>query len=130
MPSREELIERGKKTQFKSGRQAAKSGKAGGVASGVAKREKRLMREILDELLSRNAGNSEMTCKEAIMLRTVKQAIDGDAKAREFIRDTIGEKPMDEQKITGSLGLKKVFVTKEEQAEVEEHIADVIGDSR
>lgn len=95
MPSREELIKRGKKTQFKSGRKAAKSGKAGGVASGVAKREKRLMREILDELLSRNAGNSEMTCKEAIMLRTVKQAIDGDAKAREFIRDTIGEKPSD-----------------------------------
>ena len=59
-----------------------------------------------------------------------KQAIDGDAKAREFIRDTIGEKPMDEQKITGSFSLKKVFVTKEEQAEVEEHIADVIGDGR
>ena len=93
MPSREELIERGKKTQFKSGKQAAKSGKAGGVASGVAKREKRLMREILDELLSRKAGKSEMTYKEAIMLRTVKQAIDGNDKAREFIRDTIGEKP-------------------------------------
>ena len=130
MPSREELIERGKKTQFKSGKQAAKSGKAGGIASGVAKREKRLMREILDELLSRKAGKSEMTYKEAIMLRTVKQAIDGNAKAREFIRDTIGEKPTDKQEITGSLGVKKVFVTKEEQAEVEEHIADVIGDGR
>lgn len=73
--------------------EARERGRNGGIKSGEARREKRKMCEILEILLSKNAGNSDMSCKEAILVRAIKQAIDGDPRAREFIRDTIGEKP-------------------------------------
>ena len=91
--SKEELAKIGANTRFKAGKKQAEIARQGAIASTAVRREKRTMREILDEILSRNSGNIEMTCKEAIMLRAVEQAIDGNAKAREFIRDTIGEKP-------------------------------------
>lgn len=47
-------------------------------------------------------------------------------------KDEFSIKPENEVniKLKQTLGVKKVFVTKEDQAEVEEHIADVIGDDR
>ena len=39
-------------TQFKSGRKAAENGKKGGIASGKAKREKKALKETLEELLA------------------------------------------------------------------------------
>jgi hypothetical protein len=73
--------------------EARENGRKGGIASGKARREKRTMAEILNLLLSEKAGTSNMNCKEAIVLRAIQQAIKGDAKARDFVRDTIGEKP-------------------------------------
>lgn len=130
--SKEELSKIGAKTRFKAGAQQAKIARQGGIASGIAKREKRTMREIAEIILSKDVITSDgvVTGKYAILAEVIKKALKGDLQAATFIRDTIGEKPTDEQKITGSLGLKKVFVTKEEQAEVEEHIANVIGDGR
>lgn len=130
--SKEKLAEIGAKTRFKSGKKAAELGSAGGIASGIAKREKRTMREIAEIILSKDVMTSDgvVTGKYAILAKVIKKALKGDLQAATFIRDTIGEKPTDKQEITGNLGVKKVFVTKEEQAEVEEHIADVIGDDR
>lgn len=130
--SKEKLAEIGAKTRFKSGKKAAELGSAGGIASGIAKREKRTMREIAEIILSKDVMTSDgvVTGKYAVLAEVIKKALKGDLQAATFIRDTIGEKPTDKQEITGNLGVKKVFVTKEEQAEVEEHIADVIGDGR
>ena len=111
MPSgrtKEDLAKISKKTQFKAGKEQVEIARKAGYASGVAKREKRLMREILDELLARKAGNSDMSCKEAILVRAVKQAIDGDSKAREFVRDTIGEKPV--EKVINDVQLNQALV--------------------
>ena len=130
--SKEKLAEIGAKTRFKSGKKAAELGSAGGIASGIAKREKRTMREIAEIILSKDVMTSDgvVTGKYAVLAKVIDKALKGDLQAATFIRDTIGEKPTDKQEITGSLGVKKVFVTKEEQAAVEEHIADVIGDGR
>ena len=68
----------------------------------IARKENRTMREILEYLLSKPAGDSDMSCKEAILLRSVKQAIDGDSRAREFIRDTIGEKPIEKMEMANT----------------------------
>lgn len=130
--SKEELAKIGAKTKFKAGKKQAEIARQGGVASGVAKREKRTMREIAEIILSKDVVTSDgiVTGKYAMLAEVIKKALKGDLQAATFIRDTIGEKPTDKQEITGSLGVKKVFVTKEDQAEVEEHIADVIGDGR
>ena len=130
--SKEELAKIGAKTRFKAGAQQAKIASQGGIASGIAKREKRTMREIAEIILSKDVMTSDglVTGKYAVLAKVIDKALKGDLQAATFIRDTIGEKPTDKQEITGSLGIKKVFITKEEQAEVEEHIADVIGDGR
>lgn len=130
--SKEKLAEISAKTRFKTGKQQVDIARQGGIASGIAKREKRTMREIAEIILSKDVMTSDgvVTGKYAVLAKVIEKALKGDLQAATFIRDTIGEKPTDKQEITGNLGVKKVFVTKEEQAEVEEHIADVIGDDR
>lgn len=69
----------------------------GGKASGKARREKRKMREALEELLAReysdNNGNT-VDGTMALMTRTFKQAMDGDMQAIRFIRETTGQDPV------------------------------------
>ena len=131
--SKEELAKISKATQFKTGSEQVEIARLGGFASGKAKRERKTIREELEFLLAKQLKNNkgeDISTREAISTAMIGQAIKGNVKAFIAIRDTIGENPTDKQEITGSLGVKKVFVTKEEQAEVEEHIADVIGDGR
>lgn len=72
--------------------------KKGGIASGKARREKKLMREAFEELLSREyhdqAGNV-LDGTSALAAKVFKQAMDGDLKAFEIIRDTTGQKPVE-----------------------------------
>ena len=68
----------------------------GGIASGVARREKQKIREVLEILLSMPDNNSDIDNREAICLALVNQAKAGDAQAFKIIRDTIGEKPREE----------------------------------
>ena len=131
--SKEELAKISKATQFKTGSEQVEIARLGGFASGEAKRKRKTIREELEFLLAQQLKNNkgeDISTREAISTAMIGQAIKGNVKAFIAIRDTIGEKPTDKQEITGSLGIKKVFITKEEQAEVEEHIADVIGDGR
>ncbi len=82
----------------------------GGYASGEAKREKKRTKEILDIFLSmplkkRKAAEIEdiqafeqlkgknITVNEAIQLKQVQRALNGDLSSATYIRDTIGEKP-------------------------------------
>lgn len=86
--------------------------KKGGIASGKARREKKLMRETLDILLSMPLKNGKLadvddirsfaaikgkniSVQEAIMIAQVQKAMKGDTKAAEYVRDTIGQKPVD-----------------------------------
>ena len=97
-------------TQFKSGRKAAENGKKGGIASGKAKREKKALKETLEELLAmpikegRSADidkiksiagikGKNITMQEAIMVAMLNKAAKGDVRAAEYVRDTIGQKP-------------------------------------
>ena len=84
----------------------------GGIASGVAKREKKRTKDILDVFLSmplkkRKTAEIEeiqayellkgknITVNEAIQLKQVQRALNGDLSSATYIRDTVGEKPID-----------------------------------
>lgn len=73
----------------KSTKEARERGKKGGIASGKARKERKALKEELLLLLSQ--GNTQ----EKISLSLIKEAMKGNTKAFEVIRDTIGEKPMD-----------------------------------
>lgn len=66
----------------------------GGKASAEARREKKLLRETLMELLEME-DKKGLTGQQAICIALFKRANAGDTKAFEIIRDTIGQKPID-----------------------------------
>lgn len=83
-----------------------------GIASGKARREKKLIRETIEQILSMpyKAGNidelkdiqglvdalgANLTVQEMICVQLAKKAMKGDTKAAEYLRDTAGQKPTD-----------------------------------
>lgn len=84
--------------------------KAGGIASGKARKEKKLLRDTLNDLLKMPLRDGvpdnlekiasiaglkgrNITMQETIMLAMLQKAAKGDVRAAEYIRDTIGQKP-------------------------------------
>lgn len=79
--------------------------KKGGIASGKARRKKKLLRQILDEIGESRLNTNEakdiakalsinkrdVTYDVAIMFKAVNEALGGNIKAMEFIRDTRGQ---------------------------------------
>ena len=68
----------------------------GGIRSGEVRRARKTLREELLALLSQ--GDTQ----ERISLAQLEKALNGDTKAFEVIRDTIGEKPTEKQEIQGN----------------------------
>ena len=93
--SKEKLAEISARTRFKTGKQQVDIARQGGIASGIAKREKRTMREIAEIILSKDVMTSDglVTGKYAVLAKVIDKALKGDLQAAAFIRDTIGEKP-------------------------------------
>lgn len=84
-------------TSDQSHEKAVENGRKGGKASGEAKRRRKAMKEALDELLSRkyvDRNGNEIQGVEAVSAKVFQQAMDGNLKAAQFIRDTIGEMPV------------------------------------
>ncbi len=66
----------------------------GGKASAEAKRKRKALKEELIALLDVIDTNGH-SVQEKISFALIKEACDGNVKAFEVIRDTIGEKPID-----------------------------------
>lgn len=73
----DENLKKGKATQFKSGEEAARSGRKGGIASGKAKREKADMRKLLAMMLEEKA-EGEATYAQSITSSMLKIASNPD----------------------------------------------------
>lgn len=69
--------------------EARKLGQKGGIKSGEVRRMRKTLKEQLLLLLS------EKDVQENICLSLIDKALEGDTKAFQVIRDTIGEKPME-----------------------------------
>lgn len=90
--------------------EARKRGRNGGIKSGEVRRQKKTMRETLEnalkielsaeklEELGAETGlmNGDMSVLSAIIASTIREAIGGDTKAIQFVRDSIGEQPKQE----------------------------------
>ena len=69
--------------------EARERGAKGGIASGEARRRRRTLKEELLLMLS------DPEVQEKLSAAIMKKGMDGDIRAFEVIRDTIGEKPKD-----------------------------------
>ena len=92
--------------------EARENGKKGGIASGEARRRKKLLRECLEELLEKeitDKSGKTMTGAEAMAVKIFQHALQGNLKAFEVVRDTAGQKPVE-----------KVMVAEVEQTVIDE----------
>ena len=85
--------------------EARERGRKGGKASAAKRAERKTFREglllLLNEPLKDKAGNpTTNTTQDAIIAALVKRAANGDTRAFEMIRDTIGEKPVQDVKVS------------------------------
>lgn len=74
----------------RSKEEARARGKIGGIKSGETRRKRKTLREELLALLATEDYNNR------ISLSMIKEALKGNTKAFEVIRDTVGEKPKEE----------------------------------
>lgn len=77
--------------------EARERGSKGGKASGKARRRKKELKELLELALSQPSDIPD--CEDnytAITVGLVQKAIQGDTKAYEVIRDTLGQKPVEQ----------------------------------
>ena len=96
------------------------NGKKGGIASGKARRERKAMREMLENLLAlpldKGTEVKEEDIKDlaalegknisvqgAILLAQIQKALAGDTKAAEYVRDTSGNKLKEGIELSGAV---------------------------
>jgi hypothetical protein len=86
-------------TQYRSGHEAVENGKKGGVASGRARRRKKLLKDTVNMLLAlpmqegqldrltdlKSIKDKNITVEEAMVLKQIQNAMKGDLKAFESI---------------------------------------------
>lgn len=107
--------------QWKTSEEAREAGRKGGVKSGEVRRARRTLREELQDLLTQDITDKngrQITTQTAISASMIKQALAGNTKAYEIIRDTIGEKPVD-----------KVMLAEVDPATIDEVEKMIYGDS-
>lgn len=105
---------------FKAGEEARENGRKGGIKSGETRRARKTLRDELTDLLTQDITDKngrQITTQTAISASMIKQALSGNTKAYEIIRDTIGEKPVD-----------KIMVAEVDQDTINEVERMVLGD--
>ena len=102
----EKNLKNGKSTQFRTGEEQAKIAQKGGKASGVARREKKALKTTLETLLSMPVEDGKLedvdkvkslasldgkniSVQEAIVLKALQKALNGDIKAFNAIADIL-----------------------------------------
>ena len=96
--------------------ESVKSGRKGGIASGESRRRKKIFKDILEDIGIKNCNPDEikkvmqqyipnidyddLTYNYALMISMFHRGIvKGNAKCAEFIRDTVGQKPIEKQQV-------------------------------
>lgn len=82
-------------------KEARERGKNGGIKSGEVRAKRRTLKEELLALLETKI--EDKTIQEKISFSLIQEAINGNVKAFETIRDTIGEKPKDKIEHSGTI---------------------------
>ena len=85
----------------------------GGKASVKARKEKKLLKDEL-AILMETINKDGKTYQELISTALVKEALKGNTKAYEIIRDTMGQKPKEEINLSGVINNPYKNLTEEE----------------
>lgn len=115
--------------------EARERGKNGGIASGKARREKKALRETMEEMLKVALKDDNlletygkfgfakkgMTMQDAIAAAMIHQAAKGNVKAYQAIKETITEKRDDEQ---NDNSVTEIVILSEDASEADDETGD------
>ena len=91
--------------------EAREKGRKGGIKSGEARREKKMLRELLEQYLGEPAtvGGEKVSRKHLMAFRAIKLVTENEpgdkisasefVRAFELVRDTLGEKPSEKVEV-------------------------------
>ena len=93
-----------KNLRIPTSEEAREIGRKGGIKSGEVRRAKRTFRELMEEYgKMQSKEHPELTNDEAVIFAQYQKAKDekavGSTEAAKFIRDTKGEKPVEQHQI-------------------------------
>lgn len=94
-----------KPSEYKLSQEEAKRG---GIASGEARRNKKLLRECLEILLEKemtDKSGKTVTGAEALTAKLFAEAMKGNVKAFEVLRDTAGQKPVEKVQMNADVNI-------------------------
>lgn len=93
----------------------SESARRAGKASAAKKRQRKMLRETLEAILSGaiEVDGAKVNAQEALGLALVKKGLNGDVSAFYAIRDTIGEKPVDKAEVDATVKIVMDKSTKE-----------------
>lgn len=86
-----------------------KIGQMGGIKSGESRRRMKTFKEELQALLAmdiEDANGNKINAQEKVNMALIVKATKGDVKAYEAIRDTLGQKPVEEKSVVVSAPLE------------------------
>ena len=89
-------------------KEARELGQKGGIASGIARKEKATMKKTLEMLLDETNKKSGKSYKELVTLGLIKGAINGKADNYKTIMEAIGELNGSEIKVTPEININVV----------------------
>lgn len=112
----DENLKKGVNTRFQTGEKQAEIARKGGIASGKAKREKKALKDAFETVLNMRLSDGDamdleeiqsfaavrgqnITVQEAIAIKMVQNALMGDIRAAEFVRDSSGQRPDESMKL-------------------------------
>lgn len=84
--------------RFEQGEEQRERARRAGKRSGEVRRERKTLRQELEILLNEeifDKNGKAMNTQKAVTTALLKQALNGNVKAFEVLRDTIGEKPVE-----------------------------------
>ncbi len=81
----------------------------GAIKANETKAKKKSLKETLEVLLDMKDAESNMTMQEKICFALTNEAGNGNTRAFEVLRDTIGQKPTDKQEITTTINYESVI---------------------
>ena len=93
---------------IQSKKEARELGQKGGIASGIARKEKATMKKTLEMLLDETNKKSGKSYKELVTLGLIKGAINGKADNYKTIMEAIGELNGNEIKVTPEININVV----------------------
>ena len=83
---------------------AAEAGRKGGLKSAETRQKRKALRELLEVALKMPSERRDMSRAESMVAALIERAEDGDTKAFEIVRDTVGEKPVQSVDLASSDG--------------------------